>query len=171
MTLIVSADGKTGHATFRGRRYRCAIGRGGIAAHKTEGDGVSPVGEFDFVRILYRPDRSDAITTEIDIAPIGTTDGWCDDPGHADYNRPVALPHDASCETLWRDDSLYDLIVVTSHNSTPVVPGAGSAIFVHVAGGPDYPPTEGCIAFARDDLEQILREWVPGEDRLVITGK
>ena len=171
MTLIVSADGKTGHATFRGRRYRCAIGRGGITAHKTEGDGVSPVGEFDFVRILYRPDRSNAITTEIDIAPIGTTDGWCDDPGHADYNRPVALPHDASCETLWRDDSLYDLIVVTSHNSTPVVPGAGSAIFVHVAGSSDYPPTEGCIAFARDDLEQILREWVPGEDRLVITGK
>ena len=102
---------------------------------------------------------------------LESTDGWCDDPGHADYNRPVALPHDASCETLWRDDSLYDLIVVTSHNSTPVVPGAGSAIFVHVAGSPDYPPTEGCIAFARDDLEQILREWVPGEDRLVITGK
>ena len=168
MTLFVSADGKTGRATFRGQAYRCAIGRGGIANDKTEGDGVSPVGDFDFVRVLYRPDRGDRIGTRIDSAPIGRADGWCDDPGHADYNRPVVLPHDASCETLWRDDALYDLVVVTSHNSDPVVPGAGSAIFVHIAGGPDYPPTEGCIAFTRDDLEQILREWIPGEDRLVI---
>ena len=168
MTLFVSADGKTGRATFRGRAYRCAIGRGGIARDKTEGDGVSPVGDFDFVRVLYRPDRGDIIGTRLDSAPIGRADGWCDDPGHADYNRPVALPHEAGCETLWRDDGLYDLVVVTSHNSDPVIPGAGSAIFVHVAGGPDYPPTEGCIAFARQDLELILREWIPGDDRLVI---
>jgi L,D-peptidoglycan transpeptidase YkuD (ErfK/YbiS/YcfS/YnhG family) len=169
MKLVISADGKTGRATFRGRACRCAIGRGGIAVDKTEGDGASPVGEFDFVRALYRPDRGDIIRTRLDTAAISPTDGWCDDPGHADYNRPVTLPHEASCETLWRDDALYDLVVVTSHNSAPVVPGAGSAIFVHVAGGPDYPPTEGCIAFARQDLERILREWVPGEDRLVIS--
>lgn len=176
MTLIVSADGTVGRAVFRGRTYRCAIGRGGIAANKTEGDGVSPVGDFDLLKILYRPDRgappqTSTVTsseTAIAVAAITDTDGWCDDPGHADYNRPVTLPHPASCETLWRDDALYDLVIVTSHNSDPVTPGAGSAIFVHIAGGPDYPPTEGCIAFAREDLEEILRDWVPGEDRLVI---
>jgi len=180
MTLIVSTEGPEGlggRAVFRGRTYRCAIGRGGIAADKTEGDGVSPAGDFDMLKILYRPDRGvppriasgTAPGTSIEVAPIAATDGWCDDPAHADYNRPVTLPHPASCETLWRDDALYDLIVVTSHNSDPVMPGAGSAIFVHIAGGPDYPPTEGCIAFARTDLEAILRAWIPGEDRLVIT--
>jgi L,D-peptidoglycan transpeptidase YkuD (ErfK/YbiS/YcfS/YnhG family) len=172
MTLIVSADGyegSGGRAVFRGRTYRCAIGRGGIAADKTEGDGVSPVGDYDILNILYRPDRGTPPATSIEVAPIAATDGWCDDPAHVDYNRPVTLPHPASCETLWRDDALYDLIVVTSHNSDPVMPGAGSAIFVHIAGGPDYPPTEGCIALARADLEAILRAWIPGEDRLVIT--
>ena len=157
MSLIVSADGKDpsrGRAVFRGRTYLCAIGRGGISADKTEGDGVSPTGEFDIVKILYRP--------------ILPTDGWCDDPAHADYNRPVTLPHPAGAETLWRDDALYDLVAVTSHNSNPIVPGAGSAIFVHIAGGADYPPTEGCIAFARADLEAILRDWIPGRDTIAI---
>lgn len=172
MTLIVSAKKEapqTARAVFRNRTYRCAIGRGGIAADKTEGDGVSPVGEFDLVKILYRTDRGAAPETSIETSPIAATDGWCDDPAHADYNRPVNLPHPASCETMWREDGLYDLVVVTSHNSDPVIPGAGSAIFMHIAGSPDYPPTEGCIAFARPDLEAILEDWVPGEDKLVIS--
>lgn len=172
MTLIVFIEKKglqTGRAVFRGRTYRCAIGRGGIARDKTEGDGVSPGGEFELVKILYRADRGAAPATSIETAAIAATDGWCDDPTHEDYNRPVSLPHAASCETMWREDGLYDLVVVTSHNSDPVIPGAGSAIFMHVAGGPDYPPTEGCIAFARGDLEAILQDWVPGKDKLVIS--
>jgi L,D-peptidoglycan transpeptidase YkuD (ErfK/YbiS/YcfS/YnhG family) len=35
------------------------------------------------------------------------------------------------------------------------VPGAGSAIFLHVA-RPDYGATEGCVAVARGDLLQLL---------------
>jgi L,D-peptidoglycan transpeptidase YkuD (ErfK/YbiS/YcfS/YnhG family) len=168
MHLFVSAEGSVGQAVFRGRTYRCAIGRGGIAIDKTEGDGITPIGEFDMMKVLYRPDRGAPVETSIKMAPIAAAGGWCDDPAHADYNRPVTLPHTASCETLWRNDALYDLVIVVSHNSQPIIPGAGSAIFVHIAAGPDYPPTEGCVAFSRDDLEAILREWVPGKDRLVI---
>ncbi|CAN0194319.1 unnamed protein product [Discosporangium mesarthrocarpum] len=168
MTLLVSAEGTVGRAVFRGRTYRCAVGRSGISVDKTEGDGVSPVGKFDIVNVLYRADRGRTPETSIPVAPIAAADGWCDDPAHPDYNRPVSLPHRASCETLWRDDALYDLVVVTSHNNDPVIPGAGSAIFIHIAGGADYPPTEGCVAFAREDLEAILRDWMPGEDKLVI---
>ena len=168
MTLIVSRQGSIGQAVFRRRVYRCAIGRSGIAAGKAEGDGVSPTGDFDLTKVLYRSDRGFRPTTSIAVDAISETDGWCDDPNHEDYNMPVALPHDTSCEALWRKDSLYDIIVVTSHNCNPVVPRLGSAIFLHVVGGPDYPPTEGCVAFTRNDLELILRNWVPGKDRLVI---
>ena len=62
---------------------------------------------------------------------------------------------------MWRDDRLYDLVVVLGHNDDPVVPGAGSAIFMHVA-GPDYPPTEGCVALSRADLEAVLAAAAPG---------
>lgn len=175
MDLIVSTSDNTdaasphlAHADYRGRRYRCAVGRTGIKSEKTEGDGASPVGRFRLLRVLHRPDRRTAPVTAIDSAPLTPEDGWCDDPGHADYNRAVGLPHPASCESMWRDDGLYDVVVITDHNTDPVVAGDGSGIFVHVAGGPDYPPTRGCVAFAVEDLLQILADWNPDEDRLVI---
>ena len=82
-------------------------------------------------------------------------DGWCDDPGDAAYNRAVTLPYRASAESMWRADGLYDLVVITGHNDDPVVPGRGSAIFIHLA-SPDYGPTEGCVALSRPDLLAIL---------------
>jgi L,D-peptidoglycan transpeptidase YkuD (ErfK/YbiS/YcfS/YnhG family) len=38
-----------------------------------------------------------------------------------------------------------------------VVSGLGSAIFLHIA-GPDYAPTEGCVALAIDDLIRVLAD-------------
>jgi L,D-peptidoglycan transpeptidase YkuD (ErfK/YbiS/YcfS/YnhG family) len=67
---------------------------------------------------------------------------------------------------LWRDDGLYDLVIVLGHNDQPVIPGAGSAIFLHLA-APDYAPTRGCIALARADLESLLSIAGP-EDALAI---
>ena len=58
---------------------------------------------------------------------------------------------------MWREDSLYDLVLILGHNDDPIVPGAGSAIFMHVA-SPEYGPTEGCVALARDDLLELLSD-------------
>lgn len=169
MDLIVSAlQDHLGRAEYRGRIYRCALGRSGISAEKTEGDGASPVGRFRLLRACYRPDRTGPPDTRLETAALTATDGWCDDPAHADYNRAVILPHRASCEKMWRDDALYDIVVITDHNSDPVVAGDGSGIFVHVAGGEEYPPTRGCVAFAPGDLRDILKDWNPEGDRLVI---
>ena len=95
-----------------GRVMRCALGRGGIRRDKTEGDGATPVGSFALRRLLYRPDRVTPPQCDLETDAIGPEDGWCDDPAHADYNRQIALPHPASHERLWRDDALYDLLVV-----------------------------------------------------------
>ncbi|MCC7275591.1 MAG: L,D-transpeptidase family protein [Alphaproteobacteria bacterium] len=138
-----------------GRRLRCALGRGGIRADKREGDGATPAGIFGLRRVLWRPDRGPPPVTPLPTAAVAPEDGWCDDPGHPDYNRPVLLPHPAGHERMWRDDALYDLVVVVGHNDAPVVPGAGSAIFVHVA-REGYAPTEGCVALAAADLRWLL---------------
>jgi L,D-peptidoglycan transpeptidase YkuD (ErfK/YbiS/YcfS/YnhG family) len=139
------------------RSAPCALGRGGVVTTeaKREGDGCSPAGIWPIRRVLYRPDRGPIPATRLPSAAIGPNDGWCDDPADAAYNRPVDRPHAASTEALWREDGLYDLIVVLGHNDAPVVPGAGSAIFLHVA-APAYAPTEGCVALARADLEVLL---------------
>ena len=165
MNLVVFANGT---ARYGDKTYRCAIGRHGISLKKNEGDGASPAGRYRLIRALYRSDRAEAPNTKLPLSAITVSDGWCDDPADAAYNTQVTLPYPASSENLARDDRLYDIIVVTDHNSDPVVAGAGSAIFVHVAGGADYPPTEGCVAFSEPDLREILDRWNPDDDRLVI---
>lgn len=143
---------------------RCAIGKGGMvaAADKREGDGASPVGRWPLRYVLYRPDRGAAPATALPVRPLADDDGWCDDPAHPDYNRPVKRPFPASHEAMWRDDHLYDIVVVLGHNDDPPRPPLGSAIFLHLA-KPDYAPTEGCIALARADLEAVLALAAPGD--------
>ena len=45
----------------------------------------------------------------------------------------------------------------------PVVADLGSAIFLHVA-SPEYSPTEGCIALAKQDVLTVLADITPGSD-------
>jgi L,D-peptidoglycan transpeptidase YkuD (ErfK/YbiS/YcfS/YnhG family) len=153
-----------GRMAWPGREVRAALGKGGLlpAAEKREGDGASPIGRWPLRRVLYRPDKGPAPQTSLPIEAIGPHDGWCDAPPDPAYNRPVTLPYPASAERLWRDDDVYDLVVILGHNDDPVVPGAGSAIFLHLA-RPDYAPTEGCVALARADLQALLAEAKPGD--------
>jgi len=161
--LVVSPDGMLRrHA----QQWRCAIGRGGVRSEKREGDGATPIGQFPLRRLLYRPDRLPAPVWALPADPLAPDDGWCDDPADAAYNRQVKLPHSGRHERLWRDDGIYNLIVVLGHNDDPVVPGHGSAVFLHVA-GPEYPPTDGCVALALRDLLELLAA-VSAADRLVV---
>ena len=165
MDLIVTASGR---ARWRDLSFRCALGRGGLTRDKREGDGATPIGAWPMRRLLYRADRIDPPATRLPFLEIGPQEGWCDDPSDPAYNRPVRLPYPGRHERLWREDALYDLVVVLGHNDDPVVPGGGSAIFLHVA-RPDYGPTEGCVALARADLTCVLAEAGAG-DRVVVEG-
>jgi len=152
--------GGNGFLRFAGTTMRCALGRGGIREQKREGDGATPVGDFPLRRLLYRADRVDEPKTGLSAQKIARDDGWCDDPADPNYNRQISLPYSARHEKLWRDDEIYDLIVVLGHNDRPVVPGRGSAVFLHVA-RPDYAPTEGCVALAKSDLLAVLARADP----------
>ena len=147
-----------------GRLVRCTLGRAGVrdAGLKREGDGATPRGRWPLRRVLWRPDRLAAPLTRLAAFPIGPRAGWCDAPTDPMYNRPVTLPYAASAERLWRDDGLYDLVVILGHNDDPVVPGAGSAIFLHLAAAADR-PTEGCVALAMNDMIELLALAVPGD--------
>ncbi len=168
MDLIVTREGATWRATFGENRWRCALGRAGVTADKREGDGATPAGCWPLKRVLYRPDRLSAPVTAFPVAALSPDDGWCDDPDDARYNQPVRLPYAARHEVLWRDDGIYDVIVVLAHNDDPPVPGSGSAIFLHVARD-DYGPTEGCVALALPELRAVLREAGPGS-RVCVEG-
>ena len=145
------------------REVRCALGRGGVIAaeDKREGDGASPLGAWPVRGVLYRPDRGATPVAALPVRALAEDDGWCDAPGDPAYNRLVKRPYPASHEALWRDDGVYDLIVVLGHNDDPPIPGLGSAIFLHLA-REGYAPTEGCVALSRPDLEAFLAMAAPG---------
>lgn len=165
MDLIVTRQGDIWQARYGARVWRAAVGRSGIAEKRAEGDGISPAGCWPIRRVLYRADKlAAAPVSAFPTAPIAPDDGWCDAPGDALYNRPVKLPFAASHEEMWRKDDLYDIVVVLGQNDAPVVPGAGSAIFLHVA-SPGYGPTAGCASLSRDDLLEFL-SLAPADTRL-----
>jgi L,D-peptidoglycan transpeptidase YkuD (ErfK/YbiS/YcfS/YnhG family) len=154
-----------GQIAWDGRVVRCALGKAGViaAADKREGDNKSPLGLWPIREVLYRPDvYPQGPATALPARPIAPDDGWCDASGDPAYNRPVKLPYPASAERMWRDDAVYDLVVVLGHNDDPPVPGLGSAIFLHLA-RENYPGTEGCVALARADAEALLAVAQPGD--------
>jgi L,D-peptidoglycan transpeptidase YkuD (ErfK/YbiS/YcfS/YnhG family) len=156
----LSAARRAGMVELGPLRFACALGRSGSRAIKREGDGATPRGCFGVARVLYKPDAVRRPRTGLRVAPIRINDGWCDDEKDGNYNRPVRYPYVASAERMWRDDGLYDYVVVISHNQRPRIKGRGSAIFMHVA-KPGLLPTEGCIALARKDLARLLARLGP----------
>jgi L,D-peptidoglycan transpeptidase YkuD (ErfK/YbiS/YcfS/YnhG family) len=139
----------------------CALGRTGRRALKREGDGATPAGSWPLRCVLYRADRVPRPRTRLPVQTIRPQDGWCDFPADRNYNRRVPLPYPASAERLWRQDGLYDVVVVLGFNDGPRVRGRGSAIFMHVA-SPGLAPTEGCIALQRRHLLHVLQKAKAG---------
>ena len=156
--LTVQADsGETslGWANLGAKRWRCTMGAGGVREDKVEGDAATPAGSFPLRRIYFRNDRLVLPKLHLPARPINRHDGWCDDPRAPTYNRLVHIPNDWSHEKMWREDGLYDLVVVVGYNDDPPEGEWGSAIFLHIARD-DYAGTQGCVAFSRDDILELL---------------
>jgi L,D-peptidoglycan transpeptidase YkuD (ErfK/YbiS/YcfS/YnhG family) len=172
LTLFLCTVLITGHS------YPCSIGKNGITVTKREGDNATPAGEFALRQVFYRADRlsPDELMTlnklkeqGFSVQALTQDDGWCDDSASAFYNQYIQLssfktgeiPHH---ENLWRKDNRYDIVVVMGYNDDPVIPGKGSAIFMHIAGQTpqgNYQPTAGCVAFSKGDLLQVLESVTP----------
>lgn len=162
MNLIVTSDADGAWLDWGAGKRRAAIGPGGITVKGGEGDGITPRGVYPIREIFYRADRIAKPDTALPLRAIQKDDGWCDAPTDPHYNRLVKLPYPASAEHMWRDDHLYDLVAVLGYNDDPVVPGKGSAIFLHLA-KPDYAHTHGCVALNSDDALAALKQLRPGD--------
>lgn len=132
----------------------CALGPGGVKALKREGDGASPAGRFAILSAYWRADRGPRPRCAAPLKAIRPTDLWCDDPRHPLYNRPTRAPCAGGCETMMREDRLYDLVFTLDHNQRPRVRGRGSAIFFHLARA-GFAPTQGCVAIAPEAMARL----------------
>jgi L,D-peptidoglycan transpeptidase YkuD (ErfK/YbiS/YcfS/YnhG family) len=145
---------------------RAAIGPASIGLKDGEGDGITPRGTFPIREIFYRADRIPKPNTSLPLRAFREDDGWCDAPDDPNYKRLVKLPYAASAEHLWREDHLYDLVAVLGYNDDPVVPGKGSAIFLHLT-KPGYSHTQGCVALAYDDALAAIAQLRPGDQVII----
>ena len=152
---------RAGRLRWPGGSAAAAVGREGIRANKKEGDGSTPAGTYPLVFGLYREDRIRPRPSRLPMRPLSPRDAWVDDPTDARYNSLVTLPYPARTERMWRNDKIYDLLIVIGYNMEPVVPGAGSAIFLHIA-RPNFSATEGCIAVDRIVLVNLIPILGPG---------
>ena len=81
--------------------------------------------------------------------------GWCDDPNNKNYNNQIKLNKFNKGEKLYRNDKIYDLILVVKYNSKKVIKNKGSAIFIHLT--KSFKPTKGCIGLSFNDLKILLK--------------
>jgi L,D-peptidoglycan transpeptidase YkuD (ErfK/YbiS/YcfS/YnhG family) len=143
---------------------RCVIGRNrlALAGQKREGDGRTPSGTF---RIGTAFGSEATIDTKLNYRLATADDFWVDDPASPEYNRWVhGKPEGKSFEKLLID--YYRYAAVIEYNTDPVVPGKGSAIFLHVWEG-EHTPTSGCVAVQEADMKHLLA-WLDKRKNPVI---
>lgn len=162
----LSAWQKRGHAWHRLYLVSAVIGRNGLApaGGKKEGDGKTPSGIYPLGPAFG---YAASINTGLPYMQAADNDFWVDDVRSMQYNQWVSgSPAADSFERMKRTDNLYQYGVVIRYNMQPVIPGAGSAIFMHVWRRYDS-PTSGCVALSQRYLRKILR-WLNGQYQPVI---
>jgi len=111
-------------------------------------------------QLLYRADRVAKPDTQLPTQILTTQTTWCENPAHADYNKLITTSHPAATDRMTREDHVYDYVVVIGYNDSPVIPGKGSAIFMHLA-RPDFTPTAGCVGLKPADMLEVLKACSP----------
>lgn len=146
------------------------IGKNGLApsGEKREGDGRTPSGIFDLRRSFGYEEK---VATGLMYQRVSEWDFWIDEAASEFYNQWVVeeTPPAVSHELLRRPDDLYKYAIVIEYNTDPVVPGLGSAIFLHVWRGANE-PTAGCVAVAEADILRLL-QWLDARRNPVILLK
>ncbi len=131
------------------------IGEKGIAAigTKREGDRKTPAGFYPFGEAF----GTQPLALHMDYKYITNEDKFIDDMTSHYYNTWVNGPTDAkSYETMLIPP--YKMGAVINYNINPTIPGAGSAIFMHIWLAPNK-PTLGCVAMDEQSLSNLLH-WL-----------
>ncbi len=147
--------------------FFCVFGRDGITENKIEGDWKTPIGTFSIRKIYYRSDKIFKLDTKIECISLTKKDIWCDDSTKEEYNTFTRLPFEGSYENLWREDDMYDVIIVLGHNDSPAIKGRGSAIFIHIA-KENMKYTQGCLALKKEDIMSLIKE-IDSKTKIIIT--
>lgn len=129
---------------------------------KREGDGKAPAGVFALGPAFARDPAELGPNPGMPVLDLRKRLLCVDTPQSRFYNRILpadqAQPKDFdSAEDMLEVGELYRFGLVVDHNGSPVSPGAGSCVFLHIWRAPDK-PTAGCTAMAAENLKAVLEK-------------
>jgi L,D-peptidoglycan transpeptidase YkuD (ErfK/YbiS/YcfS/YnhG family) len=148
--------------------YPAFVGRNGLSLHHHEGDDTTPMGLFGFQSTMYGVLPNPGVAYPYHHLVCG--DWWDEQSSSPLYNHFVHVPCGSTpnfggdSEALWETVPLYDYFAVIAYNRHPIIPGRGSAIFLHVSDGH---ATTGCVSIPAADLLRVLRALRPSLNPLI----
>ena len=151
--------------------YTARLGRNGLSSDRREGDGTTPTGTYRIGRTMYGNEANPGVRFRYRRVRCG--DWWDEDPSSPTYNtfqhvRCGTKPSfGGGSEGMWQQPRPYPFLAVVEYNTTPVVPGRGSGIFLHAQTGG---PTIGCISLRKDQLRAVLRWLRPADAPMIAIG-
>ena len=146
--------------------FDCYVGYNGIGKKTREGDKKTPKGIFRINYILYRQDKINLLKCNFKKIPISQSTIWSVDSKDIKYNQIRKKPCSFKHETMFRNDSCYDLVVVLDYNVNTAKKFKGSAIFLHCK-EKNKNFTDGCIAVNKNELIETLK-LLPKSCKIII---
>ena len=146
-------------------KFKCSIGKKGIAKNKFEGDFNTPMGKFKIGTLYWRNDRVKLPETNLNKKKIKKNMGWCNDINSKFYNKEIKINKKLKFEKLYRRDHKYDYFILIRYNYENTIKNKGSAIFIHLT--KNYRPTAGCIAVSKKDF-LIIAKLVNNNSKILI---
>jgi len=150
-----------------GKPIRAYVGVDGVG-QASEYVSRTPAGVFSLTESFgWKSDPG----TRLPYRTVGYSSWWVSDVSSPHYNTYRECSPGAWCGfSQARSEqlgaiSLYSHAVVIDYNRDPIVPGAGSAFFLHVSEGK---PTQGCISISEVKLVALLK-WLDPKKKPVIS--
>jgi L,D-peptidoglycan transpeptidase YkuD (ErfK/YbiS/YcfS/YnhG family) len=183
LITVEAATARTTHATAwiwrraggcwaaAGGPYPARVGSSGMRVNRREGDGSTPIGTFPISSTMYGVAPNPGVRSRYVRLQCG--DWWVEDSRSPVYNTfqrlgcGVRPPFKVKTPDMSKERRAYVHLAVIEFNMHPIVPGRGSAIFLHARTGS---PTNGCVSLRRTDLVRVLRWLSPAAAPQIAIG-
>jgi L,D-peptidoglycan transpeptidase YkuD (ErfK/YbiS/YcfS/YnhG family) len=151
--------------------YTARVGWNGLRVNRREGDGTTPIGTFPILPRMYGIEPNPGVSFSYTRLRCG--DWWVEDPRSPTYNTfqrigcGVKPPFKVTTPDMSRSRRAYAYLAVIGFNTSPIVPGRGSGIFLHVQ---VHSSTNGCVSVPRPQLLRVLRWLTPAAAPRIVIG-
>jgi L,D-peptidoglycan transpeptidase YkuD (ErfK/YbiS/YcfS/YnhG family) len=151
--------------------YTARVGWNGLRVNRREGDGTTPIGTFPILPRMFgiAPDPG----VKFRYTRVRCGDWWVEDPRSPAYNTfqrvgcGVKPPFRVTTPDMSKSVHAYAYLAVIGFNTSPIVPGRGSGIFLHVQVSSS---TNGCVSLPRTRLVRVLRWLTPAAAPRILIG-